>query len=308
MINYIFKRIFAGFLSLFILITITFFLMHSIPGGPFSPAEERKVPPSLLIKIEEKYGLNKPLHIQYMNYLKNLSKLDLGFSFKQEDTSVNEIISRGFPVSAKVGFFAIIASLSLGIPLGIISALKRGTYIDSLAMILATVGIAVPSFILTVLLMFFFCIHLKWLPTYGLSTYKHYILPVLGLSITPIAYMSRLMRSSLLEVLRQDYIRTARAKGVKEIFVILKHALRNSLLPIVTYIAPLIAGLLTGSFVIERLFSIPGIGRDFVTGIGDRDYSIILGLTIFFGAIIIVSNLVVDILYAIVDPRIKIDE
>ncbi|MGL6119551.1 MAG: ABC transporter permease, partial [Fusobacteriaceae bacterium] len=175
-------------------------------------------------------------------------------------------------------------------------------------MILATVGIAVPSFILTVLLMFFFCIHLKWLPTYGLSTYKHYILPVLGLSITPIAYMSRLMRSSLLEVLRQDYIRTARAKGVKEIFVILKHALRNSLLPIVTYIAPLIAGLLTGSFVIERLFSIPGIGRDFVTGIGDRDYSIILGLTIFFGAIIIVSNLVVDILYAIVDPRIKIDE
>ncbi|MGL4534080.1 MAG: ABC transporter permease [Fusobacteriaceae bacterium] len=308
MINYILKRIFAGFLSLFILITITFFLMHSIPGGPFSPAEERKVPPSLLIKIEEKYGLNKPLHIQYMNYLKNLSKLDLGFSFKQEDTSVNEIISRGFPVSAKVGFFAIIASLSLGIPLGIISALKRGTYIDSLAMILATVGIAVPSFILTVLLMFFFCIHLKWLPTYGLSTYKHYILPVLGLSITPIAYMSRLMRSSLLEVLRQDYIRTARAKGVKEIFVILKHALRNSLLPIVTYIAPLIAGLLTGSFVIERLFSIPGIGRDFVTGIGDRDYSIILGLTIFFGAIIIVSNLVVDILYAIVDPRIKIDE
>lgn len=282
--------------------------MHSIPGGPFSPAEERKVPPALLIKIEEKYGLNQPLHIQYVNYLKNLSRLDLGFSFKQEDTTVNEIISRGFPVSAKVGFFAIIASLSLGIPLGIISALKRGTYIDSLAMILATVGIAVPSFILTVLLMFFFCIHLRWLPTFGLSTYKHYILPVLGLSITPIAYMSRLMRSSLLEVLRQDYIRTARAKGVKEMFVILKHALRNSLLPIVTYIGPLVAGLLTGSFVIERLFSIPGIGRDFVTGIGDRDYSIILGLTIFFGAIIIMVNLIVDILYAVVDPRIKIDE
>lgn len=308
MIHYIIKRIFAGILSLFILVTITFFLMHAIPGGPFSPAEERNIPPSLLLKLEAKYGLNKPLYTQYTDYLKNIVRGDLGVSFKQEDTTVNEMISRGFPVSAKVGAVAVIVSLLIGIPLGILSAIKRGKWEDWASMIFATIGIAIPSFVITVLLMFFFAIKLKWFPVYGISTPIHYVLPVIGLAFSPIAYIARLMRSSMLEIMRQDYIRTARAKGVCEFIVIIKHALRNSIIPIVTYIGPLVAALLTGSFVVERLFAIPGIGREFVTGISDRDYSIILGLTIFFGAIIIITNLIVDLLYVIIDPRIKIEE
>lgn len=308
MAKYILKRILAGIVSLFTLITITFFLMHSIPGGPFSPAEERKTPPEVLAKIEAKYGLDKPIHIQYINYLKQLSKGDLGMSFKNRDTSVNSLISRGFPVSAKVGLVATIVSLCIGIPLGIVSAIYKSKWIDKLSMIIATIGISIPSFVITVLLMFLFCVKLSWFPTFGLTTSKHYILPVIGLSFYPISYITRLLRSSMLETMRQDYIRTARAKGVKEIFVICKHALRNSLMPIVTYLGPLIAGLLTGGFVIERLFSIPGMGREFVTSVGDRDYSVTLGLTIFYGAFIIIANLIVDLIYVVIDPRVKIEE
>lgn len=308
MLQYIIKRIFAGILSLFTLITITFFLMHSVPGGPFSPAEERNMPPAIIEKLEQKYGLNKPVHEQYINYLKGVAKGDLGISFKQEDTSVNEMIERGFPVSAKVGIVAVIVSILIGVPLGIISAVKRGKWEDWTSMILATMGIAIPNFVVAVLLMFFFAIKLRWFPVYGLNSAKSYVLPVIGLTLGPISYIARLMRSSILEVMRQDYIRTARAKGVSEFFVITKHALRNSIIPVVTYVVPLVAALLTGSFVIERLFAIPGIGREFVSGISDRDYSIIIGLTIFFGAIIIVTNILVDLLYVVIDPRIKIEE
>lgn len=308
MVGYIVKRIVAGFLTLFVLITVTFFLMHAIPGGPFSPAEERKVPKAVLERIEDKYGLNDPLPVQYLNYLKNLAKGDLGDSFKQLDVSVNELIEQGFPVSAKVGMIAIIVALVVGIPLGITSATKRGRWPDWISMIIATVGISVPNFVLSVLMLFFFAVWLKMLPTFGLTTWQHYILPVAGLSFTPIAYIARLMRSSMLEVMRQDYIRTARAKGVHEMKVIYKHALKNAIIPIVTYLGPLVAALLTGSFVIERIYSIPGIGRYFVTGISDRDYSVVLGLTVFFGAFIIVCNLIVDILYAVIDRRVKMDK
>lgn len=308
MLEYILKRIFAGILSLFVLITITFFLMHAIPGGPFSPAEERKIPKSVLAKIQAKYGLDDPVHVQYISYLKKLLKGDFGISFKQPDTTVNELIERGFPVSAKVGIVAILVALLVGIPLGIISAIKRGKWMDWASMIFATIGISIPSFVITVLLMYLFAVTLKLLPTYGISTWKHYILPVAGLSFSPIAYIARLMRSSMLEVMRQDYIRTAKSKGVHEFFVITKHALKNAIIPVVTYLGPLVAALLTGSFVVERLFSIPGIGRDFVSSIGDRDYSVILGMTVFFGAFIIIVNILVDILYALIDPRVKIDE
>ncbi|MGL4252492.1 MAG: ABC transporter permease [Fusobacteriaceae bacterium] len=308
MLHYIIKRIVAGMLSLFTLITITFFLMHSVPGGPFSPAEERNMPQAIIERLEEKYGLDKPVHEQYLNYLKGIARGDLGISFKQEDTSVNEMIERGFPISAKVGIVAVIFSILIGIPLGVISAVKRGKWQDWTSMIIATVGIAIPNFVVAVLLMFFFSIKLRWFPVYGLNSIKSYVLPVFGLTLGPISYIARLMRSSMLEVMRQDYIRTARAKGVHEFFVIMKHALRNSVIPVVTYVVPLVAALLTGSFVIERLFAIPGIGREFVTGINDRDYSIIIGLTIFFGGIIIVTNILVDLLYAVIDPRIKIDE
>lgn len=308
MLGYILKRLFAGILSLFVLITITFFLMHAIPGGPFSPAEERKVPKSVLAKIQAKYGLDDPITVQYTDYLKRIARGDFGISFKQPDTTVNELIENGFPVSARVGALAVLAALLIGIPLGIISAIRRGKWMDWASMIFATIGISIPSFVITVLLMYLFAVALKLLPTYGISTWKHYILPVAGLAFSPIAYIARLMRSSMLEVMRQDYIRTAKSKGVHEFFVITKHALKNAIIPVVTYLGPLVAALLTGSFVVERLFSIPGIGRDFVGSISDRDYSVILGMTVFFGAFIIVVNIIVDILYALIDPRVKIDE
>ncbi len=308
MLLYVLKRFLAGFISLVVLITITFFLMHAIPGGPFSPASEKKVPASILKKIEAMYGLDKPLHIQYLTYLKNLLKGDLGISFKQEDTTINELIDQGFPVSAKIGLVAVIFSLGIGVPLGIMSAVKRGRWMDWFSMVFATIGISIPSFVLTVLLMYLFSVKLQLLPVFGLDTWKHYILPVTGLAVGPISYIARLMRSSMLEVMRQDFINTARSKGVSEFFVITRHALRNSVIPVITYLGPLIAGLLTGSFVVERLFTIPGIGRYFVSSIGDRDYSVILGMTVFFGAFIVISNLIVDILCVMIDPRIKLSE
>ncbi|MED4784175.1 ABC transporter permease [Brevibacillus choshinensis] len=308
MAGYIVKRFFASILTMLVLVTITFFLMHAVPGGPFSPAEERKVPKSVMEKMEEKFGLHEPLSVQYVNYLKSILQGDLGFSFKQSDVTVNELISRGFPVSAKVGLIAIIIALIIGMLLGITSAIKRGKWADWASMIVATIGISIPNFVMTVLMLFLFAVVLKLLPTYGLSSWKHYILPVIGLAFGPIAYIARLMRSSMLEVMRQDYILTARAKGVPEYRVIFKHALKNAIIPIVTYLGPLVAALLTGSFIVERVFSIPGIGRDFVTGISDRDYSVILGLTVFLGLFIIIANFIVDILYAIIDRRVKIEE
>ncbi|GAQ26041.1 MULTISPECIES: ABC transporter permease [Tepidanaerobacter] len=305
---YILKRILAGMLTMFILVTITFFLMHAIPGGPFSPAEERNVPESVLKKVEERYGLNDPVYIQYFNYLKNLAHGDLGFSFKQPDRTVNEIIRIGFPVSAKVGAIAAVVSVVIGVPLGIISAVKRGKWMDWASMAFATIGISVPGFVIAVLSMYLFAVKLKILPTYGLTSWRHYILPVGGLALGPIAYIARLMRSSMLEIMRQDYIRTARAKGVSEFWVIAKHAMKNAITPVVTYLGPLVASLLTGSFVVEKLFSIPGMGRYYVTGISDRDYSVTLGMTLFFGLFVVIANIIVDILYALIDPRVKMDE
>lgn len=307
MARYILQRVAAGVISLFVLVTITFFLMHAVPGGPFSPAEQRNVPEQVLEQLKAKYGLDKPVLEQYGMYLADLLHGNMGYSFKRTDTTVNELIGAGFPVSARIGALAIGLSLLVGVPLGIVSAARRGKMIDRVSMTCATIGISVPSFVISVLLMFTFSVWLKILPTYGLSGWKNYILPVVCLSFGPIAYITRLMRSSMLEVMQQDYIRTARAKGVPELWVIAKHALRNSILPIVTYIGPLTAGLLTGSFVIERLFSIPGIGRYFVSSISDRDYSVILGLTIFLGAFIILCNILVDIIYMIVDPQVKLE-
>ncbi len=308
MARYVIKRVVAGLFSIFVLTTITFFLMHAVPGGPFSPAEQRDVPQEVLEQIEAKYGLDKPVYEQYLLYMGGLLHGDFGNSFKKADTSVNELIGSGFPVSAEVGGLAILLAMIVGIPLGILSATHRGKFIDKFSMTFATVGISVPSFVLSVLLMFLFAVKLRILPTYGLETWQSFILPVFCLAFSPIAYITRLMRSSMLEVMRQDYIRTARSKGVSEFFVIAKHALRNSIIPIVTYLGPLVAALLTGSFVIERLFSIPGIGRYFVSGISDRDYSVTLGLTIFFGALLILCNIIVDLFYVIIDPRVKIED
>ena len=308
MVKYIFKRIGAGIVSLFVLITITFFLLHIIPGGPFSPAENRNVPPQILEKITEQYGLNDPIPEQYIRYLKNLAQGNLGTSFKKQDTTVNELIAQGFPVSAKVGFWGVLISLAIGVPLGVVAAVKRGKWPDGAAMVFATIGVSVPSFVICVLMMYFFCEKWKIFPSYGLTSWKHYILPVFCMAFSQIAYITRLMRSSMLETMRQDYIRTERAKGVPEFAVIGKYAMKNSLLPIITYVGPMVAALLTGTFIIEKMFSVPGLGRYFVTAISDRDYSVTLGLTLFVGALIIVVNIIVDIMYALIDPRVKIDK
>lgn len=308
MLKYILKRLVAGALSLFVLVTITFFLMHVIPGGPFSPSDQRNVPEKILVQISEKYGLNDPLPVQYGRYLKNLLHGDMGSSFKKQDTTVNELIANGFPVSARIGVLGIVAALVVGIPLGVVAAVKRGKLADGFSMVFATIGVSVPSFVVCVLMMYLFCEKWKLFPSYGLTSWKHYILPVFCMAFSQIAYITRLTRSSMLETMRQDYIRTERSKGVPEFQVIGKYAMKNSILPVVTYIGPLVATLLTGTFIIEKLFSIPGLGRYFISAITDRDYSVTLGLTVFLGAMIIVCNLVVDIMYAVIDPRVKITE
>ena len=308
MARYIIKTITAGILSIFVLASVTFFLIHAIPGGPFSPAEERKTPPEVLNIIAQKYGLNDPIHIQYINYMKNLLHGDFGISFKRMNYTVNELIVSGFPVTARLGAVAALCSILIGIPIGIIAAVWKDSWADWLSRIFSTVGVSIPGFVLAVLMMFYFSVYLKVLPVRGLETPKHYIMPVIALSLGPIAYIGRLTRSNMLEAFGQDYIRTARSKGVREFFVIVKHALKNSLTTVVAYLGPMIIALLTGSFVVEKIFSIPGIGRSFINGIADRDYSVVLGLTIFFGAMLIFANIIVDIAYAIIDPRIKFEE
>ena len=306
MLKYILKRLGAGLVSIFVLVTITFFLMHAIPGGPFSPAEERNVPQKVLDQIADKYGLNDPVPVQYVKYLNNLLHGDLGTSFKRQDTTVNELIANGFPVSASVGIWGVALALAVGIPLGMVAAVKRGKLPDAFSMVFATIGVSVPSFVVCVLMMYLFCEKWKIFPSYGLTSWRHYVLPVFCMAFSQIAYITRLMRSSMLETMRQDYIRTERSKGVPEFQVIGKYALKNSILPVVTYVGPMAAALLTGTFIIEKLFSIPGLGRYFVSAISDRDYSVTLGLTIFVGTMIVICNLIVDILYAVIDPRVKI--
>ena len=306
LLKYICKRLFAGVLTIVVLITVAFFMMHAMPGSPFNPAEEKNVPPEVLQRLAESYGLTKPVGEQYLDYWKSLLQGNLGVSYKKTDTTVNQIIGNHFPVSAQVGAIAVVASLLIGLPLGMLSAVYRGKGVDMACMVFATIGISVPVFVISVLLMYLFSGVLKWLPTYGLTSWKHYILPVACLAFNPIAYIARQTRSSMLEALEQDYVRTARSKGVSEVMVVAKHALKNALTPVITYLGPLVAGLLTGGFVVERLFSVPGMGRYFVQSISDRDYTMIMGIVIFYGIFVVICNLVSDILLAIVDPRVKL--
>ena len=308
MLKYIFKRLMAGVLTIIVLITVAFFMMHAMPGSPFTQSEQRDIPPEVLERMIASYGLDRPVFEQYLSYWNSLLHGDLGLSYKQANTSVNDIIETHFPVSARVGAVAVIVSLLIGIPLGLLAAVYRGRAIDMASMAFATIGISIPVFVISVLLMYLFANVLQWLPSYGLTSWRHYILPVACLSFNPIAYIARQTRSSMLDALEQDYVRTARAKGVSELLVVTKHALKNALTPVITYLGPLVAGLLTGSFVVERLFSVPGIGRYFVQSVSDRDYTMIMGIVIFFGIFVVICNLISDILLAIVDPRVKLSE
>ena len=305
MLKYICKRVLAGVLTMVVLITVAFFMMHAMPGGPFSPTEEKNVPIEVLERIAASYGLDQPVWKQYLMYWNNLLHGDLGVSYKTAGT-VDEKITGHFPASAKVGGLAVIFSLLIGIPLGLIAALYRGKAADLTTLAFATIGISVPVFVLSLLLSYLFSSKLNWLPTYGLDSWACYVLPVVCLSLNPIAYIARQTRSSMLEALEQDYIRTARAKGVTELMVVCKHALKNALTPVITYLGPLIAGLLTGSFIVESRFAIPGLGYYFVRSISDRDYTMIMGIVIFYGLFVVTCNLISDILLAIVDPRVKL--
>ena len=304
MLKYIAKRIGLAIVTIWTVATISFFLMNMVPGGPF--LSEKAISPQATAALEAKYGLDKPLFQQYLTYIGDALHGDLGDSLKQRGRTVMDIISTKFPVSARVGGISVLVALTLGIPLGCIAALKRGKFLDSLISVVATCGIAVPSFVICTVLLYFFGVKLGVLPTLGIGTWKHYIMPVMALSFYPTAYIMRLMRSSMLDVLGQDYMRTAKAKGVSGFVSLFKHALRNAILPVVTYVGPMLAYTVTGSFVVEKIFTIPGLGGEFIRAINGRDYTLIMGTTIFLATLIIVMNVAVDIVYKIVDPRIKL--
>lgn len=304
--GYIVKRIFNAFIVLWIVITITFFLMHAIPGGPFTA--EKSLPPYVLHSIEERYKLNDPLYKQYGDYLCNLVQGDLGPSFKYPGRSVNDIIKDGFPVSFKLGIEAILIAIIIGIPAGILAGVKKDKWQDRAVNFFTTLGVAVPSFVVAALLIYVLSTKLHLLPAAMWNGWRYEIMPALALSGMPMSFIARLTRSSMLDILSQDYIKTARAKGLSWSKVLVKHALPNSLIPVVTYLGPMTASILTGSFVIETIFAIPGLGQYFVTSIYNRDYTVILGVTIFYSVIVIVLNMVVDLLYPLLDPRIKIGE
>ena len=303
--RYIFQRVWASFLTLFVVVTLTFFMMRAIPGGPFT--DEKAIPPFILEKIMARYHLNDPLYVQYGHYLWDVLHFDLGPSYRYEGMTVNQLIASGFPASLMVGSIAILLSLVVGIPAGIVSALRRGRWQDRTAMVLATLGITIPNFVIATILVYFFAYRWGWVTVGFWEGLPTALLPAITLAGYPTAFISRLTRSSMLEVLQQDYIRTAYSKGLRERAVVYIHALRNAVIPVVTYLGPLIAGILTGSFVVEQVFGVPGLGTFFVTSISNRDYTTIMGVTIFYSALLVSLNLVVDICLGFIDPRIKLN-
>ena len=303
MFKYILKRIVMSFVTIFVIITLTFFLMHSVPGNPLQ--QEGKIPPSVYQNLEAKYGLNQPLFTQYKIYLKNVLRLDFGESMKSKTETVNEMIRRGFPVSMRLGLQALLIALLIGPFLGSLAALYQNKAPDYIAMIFAIIGISVPSFIMGTLLINFIAKGGAF-PISGWGTFRHTVLPSIALSLMPTAQIARLMRSSMLEVLGQDYMKTAKSKGLSKFVIVMRHGVRNSILPIVSVLGTVASNLLMGSFVIERIFGIPGLGRFFVKSITDRDYTLIMGTTIFYGIVLVFMILFVDIAYVLVDPRIKL--
>ena len=303
--KYIAKRLAIGVATLFALATITFFLMHVIPGSPFA-GETSKLPAAVKEKLIEKYGLDKPLGAQFAAYLKNAVTGDFGTSLNRKGKAVVDIIRAGLPATASLGMVAFVIAITVGVTLGTVAAFSKQRWVSGAVAFIATIGVSVPSFLLALLMMLLFGVVLHWLPIVGLGSWQHYIMPGIALALAPIAMISRLVRTNLMEVMRQDYMVLARSKGTSELMVILRHALKNAMVPVITYAGPLIATLLTGSFVIETLFSVPGIGAEFVNSVSNRDYTLIMALTIFYGAFIIVANIVTDLITAAMDPRIRL--
>jgi oligopeptide transport system permease protein len=303
-LRYIVKRIFFSFVTIWAVITITFFVMHAVPGGPFT--REKAISAEAQAALNAKYGLDKPLFEQYTTYLVDALHGNFGPSIKQRGRMVTDVIVDGMKTSARIGIIALVIATVAGVLLGALAALKRNSIPDKIIMVMTTAFVSMPSFIMGSLLLILFCITLGWLPANGASK-GGLILPVITLALYPMSYITRLTRSSMLDVLGQDYIRTAKAKGVSERNVILKHALKNSLIPVITYFGPELAYIVTGSLVVEQIFAVPGIGRYFVSSITGRDYPLIMGTTIVLASLIVIMNLVSDIMYKVVDPRINME-
>lgn len=306
MSRYILVRVLSMIATLFVVITLTFVIMHAVPGGPFT--SEKPLPPEIIAAMEAKYKLDQPLHMQYIDYVGGVLQGDFGPSYKFKGRTVSGMLMDYFPVSAQLGGISILLIVVVGIPMGVIAALKQGKFLDKLMVFLAILGVTIPSFVLATLMIYTFGTKLGWLPTSRWTSWKSMIMPVISLSVSSIAYITRLTRSSMLEVINSDYIRTARAKGLSETVVVFKHALKNALIPVITYIGPMAAAILTGSFVVEKVFAIPGMGRMFVESITNRDYTVIMGVTIFYAVILVVVTFITDLVYGFVDPRIKINK
>ena len=305
MLRFLARRLLQTVPVLFVIITATFFMVRFVPGGPFTA--EKEIPPEILKNLAAHYGLDQPLWRQYLGYLGKIAHGDLGPSFKYANRSVNEIIGDKLPVSLELGALSLLVALLAGLPLGVLAAVRRNTWLDYLASSVGMVGICVPTFVLGPLLVLYFAIHLGWVNASGWYGWSDRILPCLTLGLVYAAYVMRLTRGGLLEVLNQDYIRTARAKGASEYRIVLRHALRGGLLPVVSFLGPAVAGILTGSFVIETIFQIPGLGREFVTSAFNRDYTLVLGTVILYAGLIVLCNLAADIAQVWLNPKLKFE-
>ena len=305
MLKYSLKRLITAIPTLLILMTLAFFMMRAAPGGPFDT--EKTLPPEIQANLDKKYHLDEPLIQQYGRYLLDLLQGDFGPSFQYKDYTVNELIATGFPVSLRLGGIAVLLAFVIGSSIGILAARMQNSATDYTLMAGAMTGISIPNFVLAPLLILLFAVYLQWLPAGGWNggALQNTILPIIGLALPQIAYISRLMRGSMIEVLRSNAIRTARAKGLPEHTVILRHALKPALLPVISFLGPATAAILTGSVVIEQIFGIPGLGRYFVQGALNRDYTLVMGVVVFYGVLIILFNFIVDLLYAALDPKIR---
>lgn len=304
MIRFLIRRLLWGIPVILIVATITFLMLRIVPGGPFD--REKKLPPEIKANVEARYHLDEPLIKQYILYMAGLFKGEFGPSYKYLGRDVNGIIKDTFPVSLQLGVFAIFISLIIGLPLGIISGIKRDSVIDRWSMMLSIMGVSLPNFVFGAILVLVFSHILRILPPALWEDLRHTILPAITLGAGPAAYIARLTRASILETFHRDFVRTARAKGIPDYMIIVKHVVWNSLTPVVTILGPLIATFVTGSFVVEFIFSIPGMGRFFITAVTNRDYPLIMGVTILYTVLIVIANMIVDILYTILDPRVRI--
>ena len=303
MLRYVLKRVLAALITLFVLVSVVFFMVRVMPGEPFTSA---KLTPAVAANMEKYYGFDKPLPVQYVQYIGKLLHGDFGYSMKYTNRTVNDIIEETFPFSVDLGIRALVIAISFGLVLGIISALNRGNRIDFICVIIAIIGTSVPDFIMGAFLQYFFGIKWGLLPVAQYKGFEYTILPSVSLAFFTLASVSRIMRSSMLEVVGQDYIKTARAKGLSDFRIVGRHQIRNAIMPVITMLGPTVAAVLTGTFVIESIYAIPGMGKYYVESVSTNDYSMILGMTVFYGAFLIICNLIVDILYGIVDPRVRI--